>query len=192
MRRLFASAPASAAVASGAAIVLSGALAAPASAGLVSVVGSQASAQLSDSIGVLKQDSFLVSSLLTEFYFAEGFGNGAYGAFAMDVRAASIKFTFDYQGGSSLFFAPGVTMQVTFAPSFSIDSFTVGTVDAGISGIENADLGRVANVVTIDLSGITIGNPGDSFVLNFAASAVPGPASLAGLALLAVGGRRRR
>ena len=83
-------------------------------------------------------------------------------------------------------------MQVTFAPSFSIDSFTVGAVDAGVSGVDNADLSRLGNVVVIDLSGIGAANAGDSFTLNFSASAVPGPASLAALAGLAAARRRRR
>lgn len=192
MRRLLASAPASAGSASAAAVLIACAIAAPANAGLVSVIGSQASAQLSGSGSPVAQDSFLISSLLTEFYYAESLGGSAYGAFAMDVRASSIKFTFDFGGISGLLFQPGTTMQVTFAPSFSIDSFTVGAVDAGVSGVDNADLSRLGNVVVIDLSGIAVANAGDSFILNFSASAVPGPASLAGLAMLAAGRRRRR
>lgn len=192
MPRLFPAAPFGVGAASGAAVLLCCTLAAPANAGLVSVVGSQASAQLSDSSGPLAQDSFLISSLLTEFYYGESFGGSGYGAFAMDVKASSIKFTLDFEGATSIEFAAGTLMQVTFAPSFNIDSFSVGAVDAGVSGVDNADLSRLANVVTIDLSGIAAMNPGDSFTLNFSASAVPGPASLTVLAGLAAARRRRR
>lgn len=192
MPRILPSAPASAGAATGAAAVLACLIAGSADAGVVSVIGSQASAQLSTSGGPLAQDTFLISSLLTEFYYAESFGGTGYGAFAMDVKASSIKFTFDFEGAPDFTFLPGVSMQVTFAPTFNIDSFTVGLVDGGVSGLDNADLSRLANVVTIDLSGISVANPGDSFVLNFSASAVPGPASLAALAGLAAARRRRR
>ncbi len=192
MPRILPSAPASAGAATGAAAVLACLIAGSADAGVVSVIGSQASAQLSTSGGPLAQDTFLISSLLTEFYYAESFGGTGYGAFAMDVKASSIKFTFDFEGAPDMTFLPGVSMQVTFAPTFNIDSFTVGLVDGGVSGLDNADLSRLANVVTIDLSGISVANPGDSFVLNFSASAVPGPASLAALAGLAAARRRRR
>lgn len=192
MPRILPSAPASAGAATGAAAVLACLIAGSADAGVVSVIGSQASAQLSTSGGPLAQDTFLISSLLTEFYYAESYGGTGYGAFAMDVKASSIKFTFDFEGAPDMTFLPGVSMQVTFAPTFNIDSFTVGLVDGGVSGLDNADLSRLANVVTIDLSGISVANPGDSFVLNFSASAVPGPASLAALAGLAAARRRRR
>lgn len=192
MPRILPSAPASAGAATGAAAALACLIAGSADAGVVSVIGSQASAQFSNSGAPLAQDSFLISSLLTEFYFAESYGGTGYGAFAMDVKASSIKFTFDFEGAPDMTFLPGVSMQVTFAPTFNIDSFTVGLVDGGVSGLDNADLSRLANVVTIDLSGISVANPGDSFVLNFSASAVPGPASLAALAGLAAARRRRR
>lgn len=192
MPRILPSASASAGAATGAAAVLACLIAGSADAGVVSVIGSQASAQFSNSGGPLAQDTFLISSLLTEFYYAESFGGTGYGAFAMDVKASSIKFTFDFEGAPAMTFLPGVSMQVTFAPTFNIDSFTVGLVDGGVSGLDNADLSRLANVVTIDLSGISVANPGDSFVLNFSASAVPGPASLAALAGLAAARRRRR
>lgn len=192
MPRILPSAPASAGAATGAAAVLACLIAGSADAGVVSVIGSQASAQFSNSGGPLAQDTFLISSLLTEFYYAESFGGTGYGAFAMDVKASSIKFTFDFEGAPAMTFLPGASMQVTFAPTFNIDSFTVGLVDGGVSGLDNADLSRLANVVTIDLSGISVANPGDSFVLNFSASAVPGPASLAALAGLAAARRRRR
>jgi hypothetical protein len=192
MPRILPSAPASAGAATGAAAVLACLIAGSADAGVVSVIGSQASAQFSSSGGPLAQDTFLISSLLTEFYYAESYGGTGYGAFAMDVKASSIKFTFDFEGAPDMTFLPGVSMQVTFAPTFNIDSFTVGLVDGGVSGLDNADLSRLANVVTIDLSGISVANPGDSFVLNFSASAVPGPASLAALAGLAAARRRRR
>ncbi|MFM7799780.1 MAG: hypothetical protein ACKPBA_12475 [Planctomycetota bacterium] len=192
MPRILPSAPASTGAATGAAAVLACLIAGSADAGVVSVIGSQASAQFSNSGGPLAQDTFLISSLLTEFYYAESFGGTGYGAFAMDVKASSIKFTFDFEGAPDFTFLPGVSMQVTFAPTFNIDSFTVGLVDGGVSGLDNADLSRLANVVTIDLSGISVANPGDSFVLNFSASAVPGPASLAALAGLAAARRRRR
>lgn len=192
MPRILPSAPASAGATLGVAAVLACAVAGSADAGLVSVIGSQASAQLSDSGGSLAQNSFLISSLLTEFYYAGGFAGSGYSAFAMDVRAASIKFTFDFQGASTISFSPGVSMQVTFAPSFNIDSFSVASADPGVSGLANEDLSRLANVVTIDLSGISVANPGDSFVLDFSASAVPGPASLAALAGLTAARRRRR
>jgi len=192
MPRILPSAPVSAGAATGAAAVLACLIAGSADAGVVSVIGSQASAQFSSSGGPLAQDTFLISSLLTEFYYAESYGGTGYGAFAMDVKASSIKFTFDFEGAPDMTFLPGVSMQVTFAPTFNIDSFTVGLVDGGVSGLDNADLSRLANVVTIDLSGISVANPGDSFVLNFSASAVPGPASLAALAGLAAARRRRR
>ena len=192
MPRILPSAPASAGAAAGAAAALAFLITGSADAGVVTVVGSQASAQLSGSGGPVAQDSFLISSLLTEFYYAESFGGSAYGAFAMDVKASSIRFTFDFEGISGMLFQPGTTMQVTFAPSFSIDSFTVGAVDAGVSGVDNADLSRLGNVVVIDLSGIGAANAGDSFTLNFSASAVPGPASLVALAGLAAARRRRR
>lgn len=192
MRRLLASAPASAGSASVAAVLIACATAAPAGAGVVSVVGTQATAQLSGSGGLVAQDTFLISSLLTEFYYSQGGSGNSYAAFAMDVKASSIKFTFDFEGYASMMFSPGASMQVAFSPSISIDSFTVGAVDAGVFGVDTADLSHLGNVVVIDLSGIGTANAGDSFTLNFSASAVPGPAGLAGLAMLAAGRRRRR
>lgn len=192
MPRILPSAPASAGAASAAAAALACMINGSADAGFVSVIGSQASAQFSSSGAPLAQDSFLISSLLTEFYFAESYGGTGYGAFAMDVKASSIEFTFDFRGAPSMTFLPGRSMQVTFAPTFNIDSFTVGSADPGVSGLANANLSRLANVVTIDLSGISAANPGDSFVLDFSASAVPGPASLAALAGFTASRRRRR
>jgi len=191
MRLPCSSALASAGSAATAAAIVACALSASADAGVVSVIGSQATAQLSGPAPTV-QDTFLISSLLTEFYYAEQMPGNGYAAFAVDVKASSLKFTFDFEGISSMSFASGVSFQLTFSPLYQIDSFSVGSVDAGVSGVDAADLSRLGNVVTVDLSGISAANAGDSFILNFSASAVPGPASLAALAGLAAARRRRR
>ncbi len=169
-------------------IALCAVAAVPAHAG---VVGTFASARFTSASGASTESTFLVSGALTEFYYAEG-NESSYGAFTMDVRASALRFKFDFAGRSLLSFGPGATMVLTFAPQIQVDSLSLGTVDAGVSGIAAPSLLRSGNVVTVDMSALQVADAGAAFVLQFTSSTIPGPASLVGVALLAVGTRRRR
>ena len=169
-------------------IALAIAFASSASAG---VVGTFATAQFSSGEGAPFQSTFLVSGTLTEFYYADG-GGESFRAFTMDVRASSLRLTFDFAGSPFLSFGPGAFLELTFAPTIQVDSFTVGLTGEGVSGITSVSLARSGNVVGIDLSTLEVSQAGAAFVLNYSASTVPGPASLVGAAALLVGTRRRR
>jgi hypothetical protein len=167
------------------------ALAAPADAGVVNVVGTFATARFTPSAGSAFQSTFLISGALTEFYYAES-DAGAFRAFTMDVRASALRFTFDFAGYPFLSFGPGAFLELTFAPLIQVDSLTVGLMGEGVTGVTPVSLARSGNVVGLDLSTLEVSQAGAAFVLNFTASTVPGPASLVGAAALLVGTRRRR
>lgn len=156
----------------------------------VSVVGSIASANFVSAGGNL-QSTFLVSGALTEFYYAEGSG-GSFRAFTMDVRASALRFTFDFAGYPFLSFGSGASIELTLSPLLQVDALTVGLMGEGVTGVTPVSLARSGNVISIDLSSLEVSEPGAAFVLNFAATTIPGPASLLGAVALLVGTRRRR
>lgn len=155
------------------------------------IVGQPATFSWTSSGVPIENRTFIVSSLLTEYYYARDYGNGSWAAFAVDVNATSVTFTADFAGLAAAYFPTGNRFQLTLSPSAALSGVTLGS-SSGISNLSQDDLSLAGNVITIDASNVSFRNPGGTFTLNLA-TAVPGPSALLGLAgTWALFGRRRR
>ena len=124
--------------------------------------------------------TFIVSSLLPEYYYSRDYGNGSWAAFAVDVNATTVTFTADFAGLAATFFPSGNQFRIAFAPSVALSGVSIASM-SGVSNLAQGDLGVAGNVITVDASNVSFGAPGGTFTLNFS-TAVPGPSALLGLA----------
>jgi len=142
-----------------------------------------------------EEQSFVVSSLLPEFYYSTtaGFSSDGFGAFSADVKSASLTITMDFASVSSVFFADNTRIALTIPESMQFDSFSLGASN-DITGLALEDVsGSGTRTLLLDSSLITASAPGASFTINFTTSAVPGPSALVILsAFAAIASRRRR
>lgn len=166
--------------------------AASASAGAsAAIVGTPTTFSWTSSGVPIETRTFIVSSLLTEYYYSRDYGNGSWAAFAVDVKATSVTFTADFAGLAAAFFPTGNQFRLAFSPTAALSGVTLAS-STGVSNLSQADLSLVGNVVTIDASNVSFGAPGGSFTLNLT-TAVPGPSALLGIAgVSALVGRSRR
>jgi hypothetical protein len=160
------------------------------------LVGTQCTARfyLASPEQTFAEQTFVTSSLLTEFYYSTQLPGGSFGAFAIDVRSSSMTVTFDYEPASgTLYFGDGTRLSLTIPESMQFDTFAVSGV-SNVSGVELADVsGSGTRTLVLDSSGITANVPGASFTIDFTTSAVPGPSALVILsAFAAIPTRRRR
>lgn len=173
-------------------IAAAGALAAAAAspAASAAIVGQPATFSWTSSGVPIESRTFIVSSLLTEYYYSRDYGNGSWAAFAVDVNATSITFTADFAGLAAAYFPTGNRFQIAMSPSAALSSVSLGSA-TGVSNLAQADLSLAGNVISIDASNVSFQSPGGSFTVNFS-TAVPGPSALLGIAgSWALLGRRR-
>lgn len=145
---------------------------------------------LNGSGGVFDQASFFVSPFVTEYAKFSSAGS-AWTVVAVDMRDDSLTVTGDFFNLPSTFFPSGDSLRFELPASVVVDSMSLGAV-SNVSSIDASRLSFAGNVMTIDVSQTRFDARGASFTVNFATSAVPGPAGLAAFALLLAGPRRRR
>lgn len=165
------------------------AIAAPSFAG---VVGTQAMLTVQAPGQPDSSSSFVVSQILPEYYVSASLPSGAWAAYSIDVKDASVTITGDFGNASGFSFAPGLVFRIAFLPTFQVDSFSIGSVTSGISNLEAGDLSFSGNELVINASDIGFSEAGASFTLDFSTSTVPGPAGLVALAGFAAAPMRRR
>lgn len=135
--------------------------------------------------------TFIVSSLLTEYYYSRDYGNGSWAAFAVDVNASTVTFTADFTGLAAAFFPSGNNFRLTLSPSVTVTSVSIAS-SSGVANLAQGDLSAVGNVIDLDASNVSFLSPGGTFTLRFS-TAVPGPSALLCVAgSWALVGRRRR
>ena len=159
------------------------------------IVGTNCSMSFYTSGGATYRDqSFIVSNLLAEFYYSQNLGGvSGYGAFMADVRAASLTVTLDFGEVPGIFFGADTRLALTIPETMVFDSFSLGSV-TDVTGLDLADVsGAGTRTLLLDTSFISTSTPGASFTINFTTSAVPGPSALVFLsAWTAIPARRRR
>lgn len=142
-----------------------------------------------------QERSFVVSSLLPEFYYSYDFGASGFGAFLADVGASSLTISLDFffgSGSSTLYFTDGTRIALTIPESMRFDSFSLGASN-DITGLALGDVsGSGTRTLLLDSSLISATAPGASFTINFTTSAVPGPSALVILSACAAFTSRRR
>lgn len=144
------------------------------------VVGQPATFSWTSSGTPVDSRSFIVSSLLPEYYYSRDYGNGSWAAFAVDVRATSVTFTADFAGLAAAFFPSGNQFRLTLSPTVALAGASIAST-TGVSNLAQGDLSVSGNVLTVDASNVTFGAPGGTFTINFSA-VVPGPSALLGMA----------
>lgn len=154
------------------------------------IVGQPATFDWTSSGVPIDSRTFIVSSLLPEYYYSRDYGNGSWAAFAVDVNASTVTFTADFGGLAAAYFPSGNRFRVTLSPTVTLSAISIASA-SGVSNLSQADLGIAGNVITVDASNVSFQSPGGTFTLNFS-TAVPGPSALLGIAgTWAVLGRRR-
>ena len=154
------------------------------------IVGQPATFSWNASGVPVDSQTFIVSSLLTEYYYSRDYGNGSWAAFAVDVKATSVTFTADFGGLAAAYFPSGNQFRIAFAPSVAISSVSIASM-SGVTNLAQGDLSASGNVIAVDASNVSFGSPGGTFTINFA-TAVPGPSALLGMAAAsALAGRNR-
>lgn len=140
---------------------------------------------------VVDSKSFIVSSLMPEYYYSTAFAGGSWGAVGLDVRNASMTFTADFADSFNVFFPIGTVLELVVPAALQVSSFTVGASN-DVAGLDQSDLSIDGNVLRIAAGGIQFGAPAASFTLNFDSTPLPGPGAMIALAALAAMPRRRR
>jgi hypothetical protein len=170
-----------------------------AAASLVSVsdaglVGTTCGFQFSGPSGqVFGQSSFIVSSLLPEFYYSTPVGD-RWAGFSVDIQNTSLTLTMDYDPLlTSVYFLPDTWLALSIPETLQFDEISLGQT----TNVTNLEIGDVFGAGTRSLlirsSDISFSAPGASFTINFTTSAVPGPSALVILsAFAAIASRRRR
>ena len=140
---------------------------------------------------VVDSKSFIVSSVMPEYYYSTAFAGGSWGAVGLDVRDTSMTFTADFADSFNVFFPIGTVLELVVPAAVRVSSFTVGALN-DVAGLDQSDLSVDGNVLRIAAGGIQFGAPAASFTLNFDSTLLPGPGAIAALAALAAMPRRRR
>lgn len=135
--------------------------------------------------------SFVVSSLMPEYYYSTAFAGGSWGAVGLDVRNASMTFTADFADSLNVFFPVGTVLELVVPATVRVSSFTVGAM-SDVAGLDQSDLSIDGSVLRIAAGGIQFGAPAASFTLNLESTLLPGPSAMIALAALAAMPRRRR
>jgi hypothetical protein len=128
---------------------------------------------------VVDQASFFVSPFVTEYAKFSSAGS-SWDVLAIDVRDDSLTITGDFFNLPSVGFQSGEKLRFELPNTIAVDA------------MDASRLSFVGNVMTIDVSLTRFDARGASFTVNFATSTVPGPAGIAGMALLVALPRRKR
>jgi hypothetical protein len=139
---------------------------------------------------VVDQASFFVSPFVTEYAKFSSAGS-SWDVLAIDVRDDSLTITGDFFNLPSVGFQSGEKLRFELPTTIAVDAMTLGAV-SNVSSMDASRLSFVGNVMTIDVSLTRFDARGASFTVNFATSTVPGPAGIAGMALLVALPRRKR
>jgi hypothetical protein len=144
------------------------------------IVGRPATFSWTSSGTPVDSRTFIVSSLLPEYYYSRDYGNGSWASFGVDVRETSVTFTADFAGLAATFFPSGNQFRLTLSPTVALAGASIASM-TGVSNLAQGDLSVSGNVITVDASNVTFGAPGGTFTINFSA-VVPGPSALLGMA----------
>lgn len=155
------------------------------------LVGSPVEFRWTRNGNLVDSKSFIVSSIMPEYYFSTAFAGGSWGAVGLDVRNASMTFTADFADSFNIFFPIGTVLELVVPAAVRVSAFTVGA-STGVAGLDQSDLTIDGNVLRIAAGGIQFGAPAASFTLNFESTLLPGPSAIVALAAIAAMPRRRR
>ena len=138
--------------------------------------------------------SFVVSNTTVEYGFRETFGGGninIYAYFEIDYREDSLTLSF-IEGNTTLTFAGSNTFTLTIPPSMIVEAFNFISSN-NVSNLSASDLSFVNNKLTIDMSDVSLLEPGATFTLGYTTVPAPsGVALLLGCGLSRFGRKRRR
>lgn len=154
------------------------------------IVGQSATFEWTSSGTPIDSRTFIVSSLLPEYYYSRSYAPNAWAAFSVDVNESAVTFTADFGGVAAAYFPPGNRFRVTLAPTASIAGAWIAS-SAGITNLAHGDVTFSGNVLTIDASNVSFGAPGGAFSIGFS-SAAPGPSALAAIAFATLLSSRSR
>ncbi len=170
-------------------VIVSVALAVPAaSAGLV---GSPVEFRWTRNGSLVDAKTFVVSSLLPEYYYSTPFEGGAWGALGLDVRNTTMTFTADFADSFNVFLPLGTVLELAVPATMGLDAFSIDSM-SGVTGLEQSDLSIDGNVLRIAAGGIQFNAPGATFTLSFESTPLPGPGTVVALAAITAMPRRRR
>lgn len=169
--------------------ILAAALAAPAA--TAGLVGSSVEFRWIRNSTLVDSKTFVVSSLMPEYYYSTPFVGSAWGAIGLDVRNTSMTFTADFADTFNVFLPLGTVLELAVPATVRIESFSVGST-SGVTGLDQADLSIDGNVLRIAAGGVQFDAPGATFTLNFESTLLPGPSAIAALAAVIAVPRRRR
>ena len=134
--------------------------------------------------------SFVVSNTTVEYGFGMITGN-VYAYFVIDFREDSLGLTY-LDGNAALTFAGSNTFTLTIPPSMVVEAFNFISSN-NVSNLSASDLSFVNNKLTIDMSDVTLQQPGGTFTLGYVTVPAPsGVALLFGCGLSRFGRKRRR
>lgn len=167
-------------------------LSSAASAAMVGLVGQQVTLETwSVQSATVENRTFVVSNLLTEYYYSAQIGAG-FGAIALDIKNNSMRFDADFIG-SSFAFNPDAQFCLRLPESIMVDSFTVGSSSqVSMTAFDACDLSYTDHELIFRAGGVVFQAPGAYLTLNFSLSTVPGPSSLLAAACLFTASRTRR
>lgn len=135
--------------------------------------------------------TFVVSSLMPEYYLSTPYVGSAWGALGLDVRNTSMTFTADFADTFNVFLPLGTVLELAIPAGMRLEAFNVGSA-SGVSGLEQSDLSIAGSVLRIAAGGIQFDAPGASFTLSFESTLLPGPGAVFALATIVAMPRRRR
>jgi hypothetical protein len=170
-------------------VITAAALAAPAA--TAGLVGSSVDFRWIRNSTVVDAKTFVVSSLMPEYYYSTQYVGSAWGAMGLDVRNASMTFTADFADSFNVFLPLGTVLELAVPASMRLEAFNVGSM-SGVTGLDQSDLSIDGNVLRIAAGGIQFNAPGATFTLNFESTLLPGPGAVAALAAITAMPRRRR
>ena len=111
--------------------------------------------------------------------------------FEIDFREDSLGLTY-LDGNTALTFAGSNTFTLTIPPSMIVEAFNFISSN-NVSNLSASDLSFVGNTLTIDMSDVSLQEPGATFTLGYTTVPAPsGVALLLGCGLSRFGRKRRR
>ena len=169
--------------------LLAAAIAAPAA--TAGLVGSSVEFRWIRNGTLVDAKTFVVSSLMPEYYYSTPFVGSAWGAMGLDVRNTSMTFTADFADTFNVFLPLGTVLELAVPATVRLESLNLGSM-SGVTGLDQGDLSIDGNVLRISAGGIQFDAPGSTFTLSFESTLLPGPSAIATLAAMIAMPRRRR
>lgn len=154
------------------------------------IVGKPATFTWTSSTATVDSRTFIVSSLLPEYY-ASFWSGGPWFAVGVDVREGSVTFSFDSDAAFDSVFTQSSSFRLAFQPNVSLSGASITSAD-GMAGLAPGAVSVNGNELVVDVSGVGFTPQGASFTVGFSSSIVPGPSALVALAAIAALPRARR